>query len=80
MGPEALGLWYELYAQTASRNGLHVNDVRYFESVFASRMQCPDPQVRVKLLTAFHEEQPLAADVPHTLGTSCQLSLRRERH
>lgn len=35
--------------------------MRYFESVFASRMQCPDPEVSVKLLMAFHEEKPLAA-------------------
>ena len=61
MGPEALGLWYDLYSQTAHGNGLHVNDMRYFESVFASRMQCPDPEVSVKLLMAFHEEKPLAA-------------------
>ena len=61
MGPEALGLWYDLYSQTAHRNGLHVNDRRYFESVIASRMQCSDPEVSVKLLMAFHEEKPLAA-------------------
>ena len=61
MGPEALSLWYDLYSQTAHGNGLHVNDMRYFESVFASRMQCPDPEVSVKLLMAFHEEKPLAA-------------------
>lgn len=62
LGVEGLPVWYSLYEQTARRNGLHINDIRYFESVFASKMQCPDPEVNVKLLVAYDEvDTPLAA-------------------
>ena len=33
-GAEVLPIWYALYQETARRNGLHVNDIRYFRSVF----------------------------------------------
>ena len=34
LGFSDLPVWYSLYTETYHRNGLHVNDLRYFESVF----------------------------------------------
>lgn len=60
MGVEALSVWYELYCQTALRNGLHVNSERYFRSIFAARMESTDG-VQVRLLVAYVDNRPLAA-------------------
>lgn len=59
-GIEDLGVWYQLYRQTAMRNGLHINSERYFKSVFAAKMESQD-DVMVKLLIAYAEQTPLAA-------------------
>lgn len=60
-GLEGLPNWYELYTQTALRNGLHLNGIEYFRSMFAPKMESEDDDVRVKLLIAYYEGQPLAA-------------------
>ncbi|MDD3038284.1 peptidoglycan bridge formation glycyltransferase FemA/FemB family protein [Bacteroides sp.] len=60
-GIEALDVWYKLYTETALRNGLHLNDMSYFHSVLASKMECPDRKVQVKLLIAYFDDIPLAA-------------------
>lgn len=60
-GIEGLQIWYSLYKETALRNGLHLNDIQYFHSIFASKMECDDPKVNVKLLIAYHDNTPLAA-------------------
>ena len=61
VGIEGLDVWYELYMETALRNGLYINGKSYFHSVFASKMECPDKAVQVKLLVASFDDTPLAA-------------------
>lgn len=60
-GIEGLQIWYSFYQETALRNGLHLNDIQYFHSIFASNMECDDPKVNVKLLIAYYDNTPLAA-------------------
>ncbi|MEG0655937.1 MAG: peptidoglycan bridge formation glycyltransferase FemA/FemB family protein, partial [Mucinivorans sp.] len=58
---EDLKIWYALYVDTAQRNGLHVNDIKYFHSVFAAKMEDDRQPVHVKLLIAYVDNRPLAA-------------------
>ena len=61
VGIEGLQTWYDLYTETALRNRLNLNDISYFRSVFASKMECMDDDVNVKLLIAYYDNVPLAA-------------------
>lgn len=61
VGVEGLKIWYNLYKETAIRNGLHLNDIQYFHSIFVSKMECDDPEVNVKLLIAYYDNIPFAA-------------------
>lgn len=61
VGVEGLSQWYDLYTQTALRNGLTLNDFSYFQTMFSSKMECPDDEVNVQLLIAYHDGVPLAA-------------------
>lgn len=61
VGMEGLKIWYDLYSETALRNGLYLNDMQYFHNMFASKMECQDSDVNVKLLIAYYDETPLAA-------------------
>lgn len=61
VGIEGLPIWYALYAETAHRNGLYLNDMHYFQNVLASKMECPDKEVSVQLLIAYFDNAPLAA-------------------
>jgi lipid II:glycine glycyltransferase (peptidoglycan interpeptide bridge formation enzyme) len=56
-----LHVWYELYKETAKRNGLNINDISYFQSVFAAKMEDDKQAVQVKLLIACVDNIPLAA-------------------
>ncbi len=56
-----LKVWYDLYTETARRNGLYVNDIKYFYSVFATKMEDQTLPVNVKLLIAYVDNVPLAA-------------------
>ncbi|MEG2478861.1 MAG: peptidoglycan bridge formation glycyltransferase FemA/FemB family protein [Mucinivorans sp.] len=56
-----LPIWYSLYLETAQRNGLHVNEMKYFHSVFAAKMENRTQPVQVQLLIAYLDEQPLSA-------------------
>ena len=56
-----LSVWYQLYLETACRNQLNVNDIKYFDSIFAAKMEDLDSPVQVKLLTAYVDDEPLAA-------------------
>lgn len=60
-GLEGLDIWYQLYCETALRNGLNINSLDYFRTVFTSRLENPSDDVQVKLLIAYHDQQPLAA-------------------
>ena len=61
VGIEGLETWYDLYTETALRNGLYLNDIHYFRNVFASKMDCQDSSVNVKLMIAYYDDVPLAA-------------------
>ena len=37
VGIEGLSQWYALYEETARRNGVYANDIRYFQSMFAQK-------------------------------------------
>ncbi|MEG1553400.1 MAG: peptidoglycan bridge formation glycyltransferase FemA/FemB family protein [Rikenellaceae bacterium] len=56
-----LQIWYDLYVATAQRNGLHINDIKYFHSVFAAKMEKQNLPVHVKLLIASVDNVPLSA-------------------
>ncbi len=58
---EDLKIWYDLYLETAQRNGLHANDIRYFHSVFAAKMEDDTLPVHVKLLISEVDNVPLSA-------------------
>lgn len=61
MGIEGLKIWYDLYHETALRNGLFINDYLYFETMFASKMEGEDNEVKVQLLVAYYDGIPLTA-------------------
>ena len=61
MGIEGLKIWYDLYHETALRNGLFINDYLYFETMFASKMEGEDNEVKVQLLVAYYDSIPLSA-------------------
>ncbi|MEG0892018.1 MAG: peptidoglycan bridge formation glycyltransferase FemA/FemB family protein, partial [Bacteroidales bacterium] len=56
-----LKIWYNLYLETAQRNRLHINDIKYFHSVFSAKMENDMLPVHVKLLIAYVDNIPLAA-------------------
>lgn len=37
MGLDGLDIWYELYKETAARNHLFLNDIKYFEAVLRAK-------------------------------------------
>lgn len=61
VGRAGLLTWYDLYTETAMRNGLNLNGFEYFHSMLASRMECVNPDVNVQLLVAYYDNIPLAA-------------------
>lgn len=61
VGIEGLEVWYQLYCETAIRNGLHTNSLDYFKTVFTSKLDQNIDDVQVKLLIAYADDQPLAA-------------------
>ncbi len=68
-GIGGLDVWYELYKETAIRNGLHINDKVFFYSVFASKLESENDDVLVDLLVSYYDNRPLAAMF---LLVSCQ--------
>ena len=56
-----LEVWYKLYLETAKRNKLNANDIRYFHSVFVAKLENIDLTTQVKLLIAYLGDVPLAA-------------------
>ena len=60
-GIESLDIWYDLYKQTARRNNLLLNDIKYFETVFTTKANNTLSPAEVYLLIAEYEEQPVAA-------------------
>lgn len=59
-GIEGLDTWYRLYAETALRHGMPMQDKAWFSSVFLNQDSLADG-VRVKLLMADYEGEVLSA-------------------
>lgn len=60
-GMEHLDTWYDLYAQTARRNGVTLHSRDYFRSVLVSREHHIGENVDVRLLMADHDGEFLTA-------------------
>ena len=60
-GIENLGIWYDLYRDTAIRNNLFLNDIIYFETVLSTRVDDSRSPAEVMLLVAEWDGIPLAA-------------------
>lgn len=61
VGLDKISIWYDLYKETALRNGLYINDIEYFTSVLTAKADDTASPARVELLLAEHEGEPLAA-------------------
>jgi lipid II:glycine glycyltransferase (peptidoglycan interpeptide bridge formation enzyme) len=61
MGIESIDIWYNLYKETAVRNNIYINDIKYFETVLSIRAANSRSPAEVLLLVAELGEQPLAA-------------------
>jgi lipid II:glycine glycyltransferase (peptidoglycan interpeptide bridge formation enzyme) len=57
---DKLQLWYSMYKETAKRNGLHLHDISYFETILHAQKDSSCTAVHVHLLMAEVEQQPLA--------------------
>lgn len=60
-GLKDLKIWYELYVDTAKRNGLYVNKIDCFYSVLSSKLENDDHPIQVKLLISYLDDIPLSA-------------------
>lgn len=60
-GLESIDTWYRLYQETALRNRLTLNDVKYFEAVLTARAESTSSPAKVHLLIAEEGHNPLAA-------------------
>jgi lipid II:glycine glycyltransferase (peptidoglycan interpeptide bridge formation enzyme) len=58
---ENLETWYDLYRETALRNGLYLHSIDYFRSVLNIHSDNTRSPAEVILLVAMHDRQPLAA-------------------
>lgn len=56
-----LHVWYELYKQTAQRNGLYLNDIKYFNAILTAKADKTKSPADVYYLIAEIDNQPLAA-------------------
>jgi lipid II:glycine glycyltransferase (peptidoglycan interpeptide bridge formation enzyme) len=61
MGLDAINIWYELYRETAHRNRLLINDIKYFKAVLEAKADGTSSPAEVKLLVAEYHGTPLAA-------------------
>lgn len=56
-----LDIWYNLYTETAQRNGLYLNDLKYFEAILTAKADKTKSPAEVYYLIAEIDKQPLAA-------------------
>ena len=61
LGIDNLEVWYKLYKETATRNNILLNDMRYFEAVLTANADSTVSPAKVLLLAAEHQGTPLAA-------------------
>ncbi|MDD2285590.1 MAG: peptidoglycan bridge formation glycyltransferase FemA/FemB family protein [Paludibacter sp.] len=60
-GLESMDVWYQLYRETAERNNLFLNDIRYFKSILQAKAEDTSSPAEVHLLIAESDKIPLAA-------------------
>lgn len=60
-GMESLHIWYALYKETALRNNILINDIKYFEAILTAKADDTNSPAEVKLLIAELDNTPLAA-------------------
>ena len=60
-GMESIDVWYKLYKETAQRNAIVINEMKYFEAILSAASENSASQTGVKLLVAELENKPLAA-------------------
>ncbi len=60
-GMNEIHIWYELYKDTALRNGLYINGVEYFTSILTAKADNTSSPAHVELLLAEVNGEPLAA-------------------
>jgi lipid II:glycine glycyltransferase (peptidoglycan interpeptide bridge formation enzyme) len=61
MGLDGIHIWYELYKETAARNHILLNDLKYFQAVLSARADDTHSPADVNLLVAEKDDKPLAA-------------------
>ncbi|NCB19262.1 MAG: peptidoglycan bridge formation glycyltransferase FemA/FemB family protein [Bacteroidia bacterium] len=60
-GTESLGVWYELYRETALRNSFYLHSEEYFRIILEEKANDTESPAQVILLIARHNGLPLAA-------------------
>lgn len=60
-GIDDIALWYELYKETAFRNRILLNDIKYFNAVLSAKADDSRSPADVRLLVAKNGDKPLAA-------------------
>lgn len=61
LGIDDIDVWYNLYSETARRNGIYLHDMEYFRAVFTARANSSRSPAKVMLLVAKIENIPLAS-------------------
>ncbi|TCN67649.1 lipid II:glycine glycyltransferase FemX [Acetobacteroides hydrogenigenes] len=61
VGIEHINIWYQLYQETAARNGIYLHDIEYFKAVLSAKTNNMQSPADVILLIAEAEGAPLAA-------------------
>lgn len=56
-----INVWYSLYTETAQRNGLYLNDIKYFEAILSTKADKTKSPAEVYYLIAEIDDIPLAA-------------------
>ncbi|MEH0155176.1 peptidoglycan bridge formation glycyltransferase FemA/FemB family protein [Limibacter armeniacum] len=55
-----LPVWYNLYQETALRNGIVLDNMEYFKSVLEAQEQQPKQWAQIRMLLAKKDDEPLA--------------------
>lgn len=61
IGLENLDIWYKLYQETANRNNIYLNDIKYFSAILATQIRQTQISTEVMLMLAEFEGEPLAS-------------------
>jgi len=56
-----INIWYDLYKETAKRNGLYLNEIKYFKAILTARAENTKSPADVIYLIAEADDKPLAA-------------------